>query len=108
MEAASPARVFDTAGRAPPLRLSVETLRQRLLWLTAWIAGWAVARFGERWGFDRLDDVASLPLLSLLLSLMAFLAQPAVNSVSRSIETEADVYGLEITRDNDAAALVSS
>ena len=35
---------------------------------------------------------------------MAFLAQPAVNSVSRSIETEADVYGLEITRDNDAAA----
>jgi O-antigen ligase len=35
MEAASPARAFDAAGRAPPLRLSAEPLRQRLLWLTA-------------------------------------------------------------------------
>lgn len=75
-----------------------------LLWLTARMADWAVARFGERWGFERLDDVASLPLLALILSLLAFLAQPAVNGVSRRIESEADVYGLEITRDNDAAA----
>ena len=75
-----------------------------LLWLTAILADRAVRRFGERWGFDRLDDVASLPLLALLVSLLAFLAQPAVNGVSRAIESEADVYGLEITRDNDAAA----
>jgi Zn-dependent protease with chaperone function len=61
-------------------------------------------RFGERWGFTTLDDVASLPLLSLILSLTVFVAQPAVNAWSRGIETESDIYGLEITRDNDAAA----
>src|SRR6185295_4278655 len=54
-----------------------------LLWLTALLADRAVRRFGERWGFERLDDVASLPLLALLVSLLAFLAQPAVNGVSR-------------------------
>jgi Zn-dependent protease with chaperone function len=75
-----------------------------LLWLAALLADGAVARFGERWGFERLDDVASLPLLALLVSLLGFLGQPAVNAVSRRIESEADVYGLEITRDNDAAA----
>ena len=75
-----------------------------VLWLTALLGERAVRRFGERWGFDRLEDVASLPLLALLFSLMAFLAQPAVNGFSRRSESEADVYGLEITRDNDAAA----
>jgi Zn-dependent protease with chaperone function len=75
-----------------------------MLWLTSRIAERLVARFAGRWGFDRLDDVASLPLLSLLISLLAFVGQPAVNGMSRQVESEADVYGLEITRDNDAAA----
>jgi Zn-dependent protease with chaperone function len=75
-----------------------------MLWITALLAERLVARFGANWGFDRLDDVASLPLLSLLISLLAFVGQPAANGMSRQIESEADVYGLEITRDNDAAA----
>ena len=71
---------------------------------TALISGWAISRFGQDWGFTRLDDVASLPLLMTALSLVLFLAQPLINGFSRGMETEADVYALEITRDNDAAA----
>ena len=71
---------------------------------TALVAGWGMRRFGEHWGFTRLDDVASLPLLMTSLTLVLFLAQPVINGFSRRLETEADLYGLEITRDSDAAA----
>ena len=74
------------------------------MWLVAVAGRWAVRRFGERWRFHELHDPASLPLLLTLISLMAFLSQPISNGVSRAIETEADVYALEITRDNDAGA----
>jgi STE24 endopeptidase len=75
-----------------------------LFWITARIAGWAVRRFGDAWGFDHLADPASLPLLAATLTLVVTVSQPVIHSVSRSIEREADIYGLEITRDNDAAA----
>jgi Zn-dependent protease with chaperone function len=64
----------------------------------------AVARFGERWGFRELHDVASLPLLILTFGIASFAAQPVTNSYSRSTEHEADVYALEITHANDAGA----
>jgi len=64
----------------------------------------AVRRFGGRWGVRGMDDVASLPLLVGAVSLLAFLAQPVVNAYSREVESQSDVYGLEITHDNDSAA----
>lgn len=64
----------------------------------------ALRRFGGRWGVRGMDDVASLPLLIGTVSLLAFLSQPVVNAYSRAIESQTDVYGLEMTRDNDAAA----
>jgi STE24 endopeptidase len=75
-----------------------------LLWVAALLARWSVAHFGERWGFRELHDPASLPLLLAILLLLNFVSQPLSNFVSRRIETEADVFGLEITHDNDAAA----
>jgi Zn-dependent protease with chaperone function len=70
----------------------------------AWIAGAAMRRFGDAWGFHEPHDPASLPLLMTLITLVAFVSQPIVNGYSRRIETQADVFGLEVTRDNDAAA----
>jgi Zn-dependent protease with chaperone function len=72
--------------------------------VTALVAGRALRRFGEQWGFTRLDDVASIPLLAVTMMLVLFVTQPLVNGFSRGLEREADVYGLEITRDNEAAA----
>ena len=65
---------------------------------------WAVRRWGGRWGFRDLHDVASIPLLAVTLSVISFVAQPLSNAVSRTSEHEADVFGLEVTHLNDAAA----
>jgi STE24 endopeptidase len=67
-------------------------------------AGFLLARFGGRFGFTQLSDPASLPLLMLLLSLFSFLIGPAALALSRYHEHEADRFGLNLTRDNTAAA----
>jgi STE24 endopeptidase len=67
-------------------------------------AGFLLARFGARFGFTQLSDPASLPLLMLLLSLFSFLIGPAALALSRHHEHEADRFGLDLTRDNHAAA----
>ena len=74
------------------------------LWAVHRVAGWLIARFRERFGFERLDDVASLPLLALVGGVVMLAASPAALALSRWQEREADRFGLEITRDNNAAA----
>lgn len=64
-----------------------------------------LARFGPRFGFDTLSDVASLPLLLLLASLFGFVVTPGVLAYSRWQEHEADRFGLELTQNNRAAAM---
>lgn len=64
-----------------------------------------IARWGGRWGFTELSDVASLPLVILLFSLATFVLTPAVLLLTRHNEHEADRFGLEITRNNRAAAM---
>ena len=63
-----------------------------------------VRRFGPRWGFDRLSDVASLPLMLLLLHLVGLVLSPLGLACSRWAEHEADRFALELTRDNYAGA----
>jgi Zn-dependent protease with chaperone function len=63
-----------------------------------------LGRFGGRFGFDNLADVASMPLLALLLSVFSLLLTPASLAFSRHHEHEADKYGLALTCDNHAAA----
>ena len=55
-----------------------------------------LARWKTQWGIRDLGDWASFPMLFLLISLLAFLATPAFNAVSRHFEHEADRYGLEV------------
>ena len=74
------------------------------LWVVHRSAGSLLRRFGHRFGFDRLDDPASVPLLLLLTSLVSFVIQPVGLAFSRHLEREADRFGLEIARDNRAAA----
>ncbi|MBA3522155.1 MAG: M48 family metallopeptidase [Gemmatimonadales bacterium] len=75
------------------------------LYLVQRIAGGLIQRFRGRFGFERLSDVASLPLLVLLGGVVSFVASPVALAWSRRQEHEADRFGLEITRDNRAAAL---
>ncbi len=68
------------------------------------LSGPLIARFKGVFGFDRLADVASLPLLVFLLGLSYFLVSPFALAFSRHLEHEADRFALEITRSNHAAA----
>ena len=60
------------------------------------VAKWMVVRYGARWGIRDVADWASLPLLVVILTVLAFLATPAFNGVSRHYEHQADQYGLEV------------
>jgi STE24 endopeptidase len=74
-----------------------ETILLFLLYLGYRLALWMLARWKTQWGIRDLGDWASFPALFFLLSLLAFLATPAFNAVSRYFEHEADRYGLEVT-----------
>lgn len=67
-------------------------------------AGLLLDRFGDTFGFHQLADVASLPLLMLLLSSFSFFITPAALALSRHHERQADRFGLELTGDKHAAA----
>jgi Zn-dependent protease with chaperone function len=74
------------------------------LYLVHRVAGTLIGRFGEKFGFQQLSDVASFPLLLLLGTLFSLVTTPAVLAVSRHQEHEADRFALELTRNNRAAA----
>ncbi len=65
---------------------------------------WVIDKSGGIFGFTKLYDIASLPLLILLLNMFMFILTPAVNTYTRYTETEADRFELELTKDNEAAA----
>ncbi len=67
-------------------------------------AGKLIGKYGARWGFTELSDVASLPLIALLFSLATLVISPAILAATRYNEHESDRFGLEITRNNRAAA----
>jgi Zn-dependent protease with chaperone function len=67
------------------------------------VAGWIIRRHARSFGFERLSDPASFPLLLLLGTLVSLVATPLVLALSRHLEHEADRFALELTRNNRAA-----
>ncbi|HET9269841.1 MAG TPA: M48 family metallopeptidase [Vicinamibacterales bacterium] len=68
------------------------------------LAGALIRRHAARFGFTELGDVASLPLVLVLVGVISLITDPLTLAVSRHFEHEADRFALEITRDNHAAA----
>jgi len=75
------------------------------LWVVHRTAQALITKYGQRWGFTELSDVASYPLIIVLFSLTTFALTPALLAFTRHNEAEADRFGIEITRDNRAAAM---
>jgi len=75
------------------------------LYLIHRVANALIRRFGARFGFYRLADIASVPLILMLAEVTMLLGAPVVNGFSRHLEHEADRFALEITRTNRAAGL---
>lgn len=61
------------------------------------IANWAFARYSDRWQMRELWDWAALPMLLLIFSILSTVSDPIGNGISRQLEHNADVYGLEVT-----------
>ena len=57
----------------------------------------ALDRWGRRWDIRGVEDWASLPLLALIVTVVSFVGEPITNSMSRYLEHQADVYGIEAT-----------
>lgn len=75
--------------------------------LVDWLAGRLLARYGPQWGVEGLADVGSLPLLMALLAVAGLLATPITNTIIRTNEQEADMFGLNAARQPDGFASVA-
>jgi STE24 endopeptidase len=66
-----------------------------------WALGWALQRWGEKWQIRGVDDVAVVPLVVLLGLVFIFVTTPISNTFTRTLEYEADMYGLNTSRQPD-------
>ena len=74
------------------------------IYLFSRLSGRLIGRFQGRFGFDSVSNIASFPLILLFVSAGNLALDPLILAFSRHLEHEADRFGLEITRDNRAAA----
>jgi len=73
------------------------------LFLVDRLGRFLVRRYRDRLGFDRLADIASMPLMIVLLEVAFLVLSPVALAYSRYQEHEADRYALELTRTNHSA-----
>jgi STE24 endopeptidase len=69
-----------------------------------WGLDWMLQRWGEKWQIRGVGDTAVLPLVVLLVSIFGFVITPIMNNYSRTQEYEADMYGLNTSRQPDGFA----
>jgi STE24 endopeptidase len=84
----------------------VSLLLLPVIWLIKYLAGWVLRRWGARTriGFTDVEDPASLPLFLLLFAGFNFVLMPPLLAYHRHVESQADRFGLELTRNNHACA----
>jgi len=71
-----------------------------------WGINIVLSRWGGAWDIRGIGDLAVLPLAVILFSLFLFLATPIGNSITRTMEFEADMYGLNAAQQPDGEANV--
>lgn len=69
-----------------------------------WGLDWTLQRWGEKWQIRSVGDTAVLPLVVLLVSIFGFVITPVMNTYIRTQEYEADMYGLNTSRQPDGEA----
>jgi STE24 endopeptidase len=69
-----------------------------------WSLDWTLKRWGEKWQIRGIGDTAVLPLVLLLASVFGFVLTPIMNTYTRTQEYEADMYGLNTSRQPDGFA----
>ncbi len=69
-----------------------------------WTLDWTLQRWGEKWQIRAVGDTAVLPLVVLLALVFIFAITPVMNTFGRTLEYEADMYGLNTSRQPDGFA----
>jgi STE24 endopeptidase len=69
-----------------------------------WAFQAALRRWGMRWALSGIADLAALPLLMAVFSLYFFVLTPVFNTVIRTDEAEADLFGVNTSRRPDGMA----
>ena len=69
-----------------------------------WSLDWCLARWGGKWGIRGVSDPAVLPLAVLLVSIFFFVLTPFMNTHVRTAEAEADMFGVNASRQPDGFA----
>jgi Zn-dependent protease with chaperone function len=65
----------------------------------------ALARWGEKWDVHGITDIAVVPLAVIVFSIYFFLMTPVTNTISRTMEYEADMYGLNAAQQPDGGRM---
>nr|WP_253805430.1 M48 family metallopeptidase [Fictibacillus arsenicus] len=73
------------------------------LWLGNIIYRKWIVKYGKTWGIKGVGDLAALPALLLIFSLLSFVVSPVENAVSRKAERDADQYAIQMTKNPEAA-----
>ncbi len=69
-----------------------------------WSFGRVTRGIGAGWGIRDVADVAGLPLLMAIFSVYSFVLTPVNNTITRTMEAEADNYGLNASHQPDGFA----
>lgn len=77
------------------------------LFLVAWLSPKILARAGPRWNVRGVDDPAVVPLFMIVLTVYFFAMTPALNSMVRIFESQADAFGLDAARQPDGFASIA-
>jgi len=71
-----------------------------------WVLEWSYRRFGARWAIRDNADIALLPAALLVIYILGFLSTPVSNTYTRTQEYEADIFGINASRQPDGEAEV--
>jgi STE24 endopeptidase len=69
-----------------------------------WGLAWSLKRWGARWQISGIGDPAVLPLVFLLIGILFFVLTPILNTHTRTEEKEADMFGINASRQPDGMA----
>jgi STE24 endopeptidase len=69
-----------------------------------WSIDWSLNRWGAAWGIRGIGDPAVLPLVVLIIGIVSFVGTPLINTTIRTQEHEADMYGINASRQPDGFA----
>lgn len=70
--------------------------------LSAWGFRALTGVFGGNWDVREVDDPAGLPVLAALFTFFMLLATPVNNTITRTMEAQADIFGVNAVRLPDA------